>query len=55
MFPTGRIVYIKNPVYNLQVFHFQIQGIITRHNLTHEFLEERVEELNNMEELNEHS
>ncbi|XP_052820387.1 H(+)/Cl(-) exchange transporter 6-like [Mya arenaria] len=35
------------------VDHFgQIQGIITRHNLTHEFLEERLSEINDMEDLN---
>lgn len=35
------------------VDHFgQIQGIITRHNLTHEFLEERQTELNEMQDLN---
>lgn len=34
------------------VDHFgQIQGIITRHNLTHEYLEERLTEVNEMEDL----
>ncbi|KAL4221579.1 Chloride transport protein 6 [Mactra antiquata] len=62
---TPYIVYQDTPV--PQVFHLfrsmglrhlpvldhygQIHGIITRHNLTHEFLEERQHELNEMEDL----
>ncbi|XP_053379304.1 H(+)/Cl(-) exchange transporter 6-like [Mercenaria mercenaria] len=66
MNPTPYTVYPDTPVpqvFNLfrsmglrhlpVVDHYgQIQGIITRHNLTHEFLEERQTELNEMEDLN---
>ena len=54
----GIIVHIVYIIQNLAVIflfvmcYFQIQGIITRHNLTHEYLEERMAELKDMQDLN---